>query len=151
MGTIDVTEAVDRVRLGISDYSDPEILDDATIQYFLDKNSGNEPATIRECAMMILGALSRQGHIRIEKMEIWGSDNFNSYLKYLEKVILSPTGAYAVGGVYAGGIDVDDILANQNDGTVVQRRLPIGGWNGEYTYLSDPSVDNPWITENGGF
>lgn len=138
MGTIDITEAVDRVRLAIADYSDPEVLDDNTIQYYLDKNSGNEPASIRECAMLMLGALSRQGHVRVEKMEIWGSDNFNSYLKYLEKVILSPTGAYSVGGIYAGGTSKSDMAANWTDPDVVQH--PIPSYDSPYYNLLDDTT-----------
>lgn len=130
MATIDMTEPVGRVRLAIADYSDPVVLPDETIQIVLDKHNGNETATIKECAGYILGSLCLKGHVRIEKMEIWGSDVFNNYLKYLDKVINSPTGAYATAGIYAGGTSKSDMAANWADPDVVQHPIP--------------SYDSPW-------
>ena len=140
MGTIDITQAVDRVTLNIADYTDPEILDDTTIQYYLDKNDGNEVATTRECAYIVLGALSRQGFARLDRIEIHGQEVFSSYLKYLQAVVNNPVETLRGGGIYAGGIDVADVIANNNDATTVQRRLPIGGEDGEYTILTDPDL-----------
>lgn len=130
MATLDITKAVDRVRLAIADYVDPIILPDNTIQFYLDKNLGNEASTTRECAAFILAALSRQGRQRLDRIELFGSEVFNNYLKYLEKVINNPNGQYSLMGIYAGGVDVDDVVANCNDATIVHHSSPVSECEG---------------------
>ena len=84
--------------------------------------------------------MSRQGFARLDRIEIHGQDVFNNYLKYLQAVVNNPVETLRGGGIYAGGIDVSDVIANNNDATTVQRRLPIGGEDGEYTNLTDPDL-----------
>ena len=150
MAALDLTDPLSRCRLGTADFQDLQILPDNVYEYLLEKHSDNETAVIKEAAQIILGSLSYGTRERLDRIETFGNQAFEQYLKYLKEVIKSPTGNYASAGIYAGGIYVDDVLANQSDSNVIQRRLPIGGDNGEYTYLSDPSVDNPWMIENGG-
>lgn len=125
MGTLDLSTAVDRVRLTIADYNDPEILPDDTITYVLTKNSNNETAAAKECAIYILGALSHSGHQRLDRIEIWGSDRFNQYLTYLKQYINSPTSALNPVGFYVAGVDKQDVVDNILDSSVIQTRLPI--------------------------
>ena len=132
MPVLDMTEPVSRVRLSIADYNDPVILTDEVIQYTLDKNSGNEQAAIKECAYFILGALSKSTRQRLDRIELWGSDAYNQYLSYIKEVIRSPNGAYASAGIYAAGVDVQDIIDNAVDTTVFQKPLPVGNGNSEY-------------------
>ena len=138
MGTLDLTEAVDRVRLAVGDYQDIEIFPDSVYEYVLDKNTNNEPASIREMASLILGALSQSSsRQRLDRIEVY-SDTFAQYLIFIKEVIKNPTGNYSSPYIYAAGVYTQDVLDNQADTTVVQKRLPIGGDNGQYTVLSDP-------------
>ena len=141
MGTINYALAVDRVRLSIADYQDPEILDDTTIQAVLTKHGGNEAAATKECACFILGALSRQGRVRLDRIEQYG-DSFYSYLKYLKEVINNPVGAIggSLGSIYAAGIDVEDIITNRTDTTVYQNLIPVAGGTSQYDDLVDSEL-----------
>lgn len=135
MGTLDLTSAVDRVRLAVGDYQDLEIFPDSVYEYVLDKNADNEVASIKEMASLILGALSQSSsRCRLDRIEIY-SGTFEQYFKFLKEVIKNPTGAYSSAGIYAAGIYIEDVLDNQADQDVVQRRLPINGPLGEYTAL----------------
>ena len=141
MGTLDLTTAVDRVRLAVGDYQDIEIFPDRVYQYVLTKNSNNETASIVEMASLILGALSQSSsRSRLDRLEVY-SDTFAQYLQFLKEVIKNPVGSYCSPHVYAAGVYVQDVLDNQADTEIVQKRLPIGGENGQYTVLSDPDFE----------
>ena len=122
MAALDLSLAVDRVRLAIADWNDPEILDDDVIEYVLTKNSNNESASIRECAMYILGTLVYDTHQRVDRLEFFGG-KFDNYLTYLQKTINNPA-YYQIAGVYAGGVDVADVAANVADTTTIVKEIP---------------------------
>ena len=125
MATIDITTSLGKLRLAIADYQDPVVFDDATLQAILDKNDGNEQAAIKEAASYMLGALSRQSRMRLDRIEIMGSEAFNNYLTYLKYTINNPAGSmFANGGIYVGGVDTTDFYDNRNDATVIQKRIP---------------------------
>lgn len=135
MGTLDLTSAVDRVRLAVGDYQDLEIFPDNVYEYVLDKHEQNETASIKEMATLILGALSQSSsRSRLDRIEVY-TGTFEQYFKFLKEVIKNPNGAYSNAGIYAAGIYVQDVLDNQADTEIVQRRLPINGPLGEYTAL----------------
>jgi len=122
MATLDLSLAVDRVRLAIADWQDVPILPDSTIEYILEKNSNNESATIRECAMYILGTFVYDTHQRVDRLEFFGG-KFENYLTYLQKTINNPA-FYQIAGVYAGGIDVADVAANVADTDTIVKEIP---------------------------
>ena len=125
MASLDLSKPVDVVRLAIADYQDPEVFDDTMLRAILDKNDGNEAAAIKEAASYMLGALSRQSRMRLDRIEIMGSEAFNNYLTYLKYTINNPaTGVFAAGGIYVGGVDTTDFYDNRNDATVIQKRIP---------------------------
>ena len=123
MAALDLSLAVDRVRLAIADWNDPEILDDDVIEYVLTKNYNNESASIRECAMYILGMLAHDTHQRVDRIEFWGNERFTQYLTYLQKTINNPA-FYQIAGVYAGGIDEADVAANVVDTNTIVKEIP---------------------------
>lgn len=123
MAALDLTTAVDRVRLAIADYADPETLDDTTIQYVLTKHDDNETAATKECAMYILGMLSHNTRERVDRLEFFGSERFNNYLVYLKQVLMNPA-MFMTGGIYAGGVDVTDFNANASDVNTIQKEIP---------------------------
>ena len=134
MAALDLSLAVDRVRLAIADWNDPEILDDDVIEYVLTKNSNNESASIRECAMYILGTLVYDTHQRVDRLEFFGG-KFDNYLTYLQKTINNPA-YYQIAGVYAGGVDAADVAANVADTTTIVKEIP------SYTNYREVNLDD---------
>lgn len=124
MGTLDVSTAVDRVRLAIADYMDPEILSDDTITWILTSNNNNELAATKVAAGFILGALSRDAHSRLDKLEFYGSEVFENYLKYLKYVINNPASGAMVVKIYAAGINQAEVDANDKDTSIVHNPIP---------------------------
>lgn len=143
MAVLDVAgSAIDRIRLAVVDYQEPFVLTDGVIEYYLGVNGGNEGATIKQCAGFILGTLSQKTQVALDRIVVHGQTQFDNYLRYLKQVINSPTNvSNGFGGVYVGGVSIDDILANNSDPTIVQRRLPIypPDCDGEYAAYETPT------------
>ena len=96
----------------------------------MEKHSNNETAVIKEAAQIILGSLSYGTRERLDRIETFGNQAFEQYLKYLKEVIKSPTGNYASAGVYCGGVYREDFINNVTDPEVIQKPIP--------------SYDDPW-------
>lgn len=139
---LDLDNAVDRIRLACADFDDIPILPDNVYEYLLSKHSQNEAACIREAAMNILGVLSKNTRQRLDRLEVHGNESFEQYMKFINSVIRDPSGAFSGGaGIYAAGITKSDILANESNTSIIQRRIPVQNdveihsdeWNtGEY-------------------
>ncbi len=110
------TSAVDRVRISVGDIDTTLVfLDDATYQYYLDKNNGNEKRTARELMPIILLSLAKMRRERAYMCEVYGADTFNNYMQAL-KLALSNPAIYDVEFTpYAGGISRSDMEANMLD------------------------------------
>lgn len=117
---LDPTTDIGKVRLRVGDYSDIPILPDAVYtqalldtqqqytngivanQIFVGPNyqpvtlayptlpANNLPAAARLVATYILGALTSQTHQKLAQVEVWGTDWFNNYLKFVQSTILNP-------------------------------------------------------------
>lgn len=131
MATLDLTEAVSRIRLAVGDVTDLPYLSDDTYQYCLDQNTGNESAATRMAAQLILAQLSYGSHQKIGQVEVWGTEAFANYLKFIKQVISNP--AYnSIAGVYVGGMNLSDVQSNLTDSTLVQKRVinyPTSGYD----------------------
>jgi hypothetical protein len=126
MAVLDLSEAVSRVRLNVADYNDPVILSDDAIQHSLDSNNGNEGAATKQCAGWILGALSHNSRASLDRITVYSNEVFQQYLVFLKQVVNNPSNSVSgFGGIYVGGMEVSDVLANNSDATLVQRRLPL--------------------------
>lgn len=142
------TSAVDRVRLSVGDIDTTLVfLDDATYQYYLDKNNGNEKRTARELMPIILLSLAKMRRERAYMVEVYGADTFNNYMQAL-KLALSNPAIYDVEFTpYAGGISRSDMEANMLDDDTPTNTVYRGVTNddGSPSYLTkeiwvDPSV-----------
>ncbi len=131
---IDMDIAADRVRLNVADTGDIPILPTSVYEYLLTKYSNNETAATKEAAYLILGQLSGSSRERLDRIEFYGHQKFEQYLKFIQEVIKNPNGIYNLGGIYCGGIDVADVAANDADTTVVQKDIPT------YEYKDPTSV-----------
>lgn len=122
---LDLDNPVHRVRANIADWSDLPTLSDDVIEQVLTQQSNNEAAASRVCATYILGILSQQTHERLDRIELWGSEKFNNYLKYIKEFITSPmNGLFANAGIYAAGIDKAEVDANNSDPTIIPNKIP---------------------------
>lgn len=134
MAVLDLENSLeDRVRLAVGDSTDLPIFPDSVYTYLLTKHNNNENAAVKEAAYLILGQLTQETRSRLDRLEFFGQQKFDNYIRFIREVIKSPHGIYSSAGIYAAGIDVADVEANKNDSTVVQRPLPIG--SEEYSYL----------------
>lgn len=128
MATIDPSIAEDRIRLACGDTSDLPYLTDDIYTYCLSQQSNNEPAATKMAAQLILAQLSYGTHQRLGAIEQWGSEAFNQYLTYIKQVITNPS-LNATGGIYVGGLDLEDARNNKLDTTIVQQKLPVYPYN----------------------
>jgi hypothetical protein len=133
---IDVSTAEGRVRLNVGDITDYPVLEDDAYVYFVSFNNNNENAATKQAAEVILAVLSQRTHERLDRLEWWGSEAFNNYLKFVEKIILNPNSSRNLAGVYAAGVDVEDVWNNITDPTVVHHPIPSYD-NGDYCYPSN--------------
>lgn len=114
MATLDLTKAVDRIRLKIGDTNDLQFFPDAVYQQVLDTNNQDEAKTALDMAQYIYGMLCGRGYReRLGQIEIYGREAVQSYKNFLETFILGG-GKNAVfnANVYAGGISKADMAAN---------------------------------------
>lgn len=144
---IDMTDPVHRVRLAIGDISDTPLLTNDVIQYYLDTNSQNEVVAIKQAASNILVLLSYGTRERLDRVEVYGNQAFEQYLKVLKEVINNPSSASNPAGIYGTGVFIDDIKANQADSSVIQNRIPINpieitNQDGQYADIQDTT--NLW-------
>ena len=118
---IDLTTPEGRIRLIVGDNSDWPILSDQQISDTLEQFDGNEEKATRQCAQYVLATLSMRGDVRLDRIQLMGSDTFGNFLKYLQYTINSPTSALNAVRIYACGVYKDDYEANILDDTVLHR------------------------------
>lgn len=87
---IDPTSAIGKIRLRTGDWSDLPILPDGVIQSALDDSTGNVPRAAALCARYILATLTSGQHRKLATLEIWGSERFHNYVKFIQLTILNP-------------------------------------------------------------
>lgn len=104
---IDPTTNVGKVRLRIGDWSDLPILPDTVITQALTDNNNNVYRAASLCAQYILATLSFKTHSRLDKLETWGSEAFNNYVKFLQTTVLNPTLSEIAPIPYSGSADDD--------------------------------------------
>jgi len=137
MAIIDLTSAIGRIRMSVGDSLDIPIMADQQYQDLLDANAQNENAVIQIAASYILMMLAHNTRARLDRLETYGQQQFENYLKALKETIRNPAYGTTLAGIYCAGVYVQDVLDNQADTTIVQRRLPIGlNSDGEYAILS---------------
>lgn len=133
---------IEKVRLEIADTELPpfQIMSDAEIQYFLDKNSGSIRRASLDCAKSILFKLSSQVDSRADVLELYGSQRFRAYKEAL-MIYLKDQNFSIVGFCqpYAGGISKEDIYNNltNSDNNYVEVLRGVPQENDGYNLNSD--------------
>lgn len=127
--TNDPTNIIDRVRIKIGDI-DPynPLVEDIWYTYYLDEYDQNENKTALEVAKNVLARYSSYAREREGQVEIYGSEVFDNYLKWLKYTISNPDFGFLGAPVpYAGGISVSDMVANNRNPDNVKKGLPRQG------------------------
>jgi hypothetical protein len=150
------TNAIDRVRLLVGDvFSDFEILDDNTYQYYLDKYEGNEMLAAIAAAKVIKYQIAKfPTRETAGKYEVW-SDFAALYTAALDDLIDKGESSLYVGMPYAGGISKQDMQLNNRNRDNVRLCLPrISGcpfnhylWNNESYdfYVGSEYCEGQWL------
>jgi hypothetical protein len=117
---------IQKVRIAVADL-DPALplLDDATYQYFLDKNNANITRASMDAAKTILLMLSQRGSYTVDIFSISGGHkSAEQYRLALELFIKSPDLNPMLQNTqaYFGGVSVSDIQSNDAvlDNNIVQ-------------------------------
>lgn len=117
---------IEKVRAEVQDNAGPGlyIIDDTTIQYFLDKNNGSVARASLDTARAMLMKLSQQGNESVDILSLSGSKVAAEFRLALELYLRNPTLNPILSSVrgYAGGISVSDIASNNAnlDNNIVQ-------------------------------
>ena len=125
---IDFTTPEGRIRLRVGDTQDVQIFEDDIYTECYQKNNENENATIREMAYYILGYLAQNTRERLDRIEYYGQEAFENYLKFLNVLIKDPRTSMSITGVYCGGLSKEDMRENDSNpdvNTSQTRPLPI--------------------------
>ena len=119
------TNPIDRVRLLVGDvFTDFEILDDATYQYFLDKYNGDEMLAAIAAAKVIKFQIAKTPTRETAgKYEVW-SDFAALYTAALDDLIDKGETSLFVAIPYAGGISHRDMWLNNRNRDNVRLCLP---------------------------
>ena len=125
---IDVTTPEGRIRLRVGDVQDIQIFPDSIYTYYYQENNENENTTVKEMAYYILGALSQNTRERLDRIEYYGQEAFDNYLKFINVLIKDPRTSMSITGVYCGGLSKEDMRENDSNpdvNTIQTRPLPI--------------------------
>ena len=118
---------------------DAEFIADGWYSYFLQQSSNNEKKAAIEVAKRILAMYSGYTREREGLVEVYGSEAFNNYLKWLKAYLTDPSlSGLSAPMPYAGGTSYSDMQAH--DLSLDDVKLPV---------RREPSF--PYVTEEDPF
>lgn len=104
MAVIDYSTDIGKLRMRIADVSDLPFLQDSVYAGVLAEKGGNLNASAIALASMILGQLAFKTHRKLQQLEVWGSEAFDSYSKFLVMTVKDPAFMNCSPIPYAAGI-----------------------------------------------
>lgn len=124
---LDPTTPIGKVRLRIGDWSDLPILPDAVIASALEDCQNNVVRAASLSAQYVLATLTAKTHKKLSQIEVWSSEQFDNYVKFLKLTVLNPHLASVAPVPYVGERDLehplqtfmDEWKAGYSPGTVV--------------------------------
>jgi len=87
---LDPTTPLGKVRLRVGDWADIPILPDIVITTTLTDCQNNVPRAASLCAQYILATLTAKTHKKLAQVEMWSSEQFSNYVKFLQMTVLNP-------------------------------------------------------------
>jgi hypothetical protein len=134
---------IDRVRMTVAD-TDPDnpFISDGWYEYYLAENNDNERLTALSIARKILAMYTGNTRQREGNVEIYGSEAFDNYLKWLQGIIsnIQLSGMRAP-MPYLGGSSKSDMLSNNAvaDNVGVHTYKSVKPYNGQPSYTDEDS------------
>lgn len=124
MPLIDLNSPIGKLRFRLGDYLDgPPRLPDEVYQSALDENNNNLRAATILCGQYILAGLAFDTDQRLNIVQVWGSQAFEQYQKFLMMVVKDPAFNGLCPIPYVAGADeVHPILQFKEDFTNAQNR-----------------------------
>lgn len=124
---LDPTTAIGKIRLRTGDTNDVPIFPDTVVQSALDDSGGNIYRAASLYAQYVLGALTSRTHRKLAQIEVWSSEQFSNYIKFIQATILNPNLAAVSPVPYVGDRDqqhplekfMEDWRAGYQPGSVV--------------------------------
>ncbi len=129
-----------RISVGDLDATFP-ILDDATYEYFIEKNEGSVRRASLEAAKTILFQLSMRSDETVDIFSIKGSKVAEQYRLALQLFLKDPNmnPVLTSAGGYAGGISLQDMQDNID--TSDNNAVTTAGFKG---YFATPALSDPF-------
>jgi len=111
-----LTNPIDALRLEFGDI-DPDFprLSDDAYQYYINSNLGKPKRMRRDIGMAILAFLSSGVRERSGQEERYGSEEFNNYLKWLERKVNNHSFNGICPIIYVGGVDREIVEYYENN------------------------------------
>lgn len=122
---LDLTEAVDRVRIAVGDIDEPVFLEDVLYQYFIDNTETEYAATIKALEALV-AKFAKEIHEKSDSEETFGSELYDNYKELLYKYKNDPSYMGTV-TPFAGGISKSDIQANKCNTDANRSSFEVGG------------------------
>jgi hypothetical protein len=90
MANLNPATPIGKMRLRVGDYSDFPLMPDEVYVSALSDCQDNLPRACVLVATYILASLTSQTHQRLVQVEVYGSEWFENYLKFVKATILNP-------------------------------------------------------------
>lgn len=87
---IDFSTNIGRLRLRVADVGDLSYLPDSVYTQVLADNDDNLPRSAVTLAIYILGQLAFKTHRKLAQLEVYGSEAFENYRKFLLMTVTNP-------------------------------------------------------------
>ena len=125
---------VEKIRIEVA--VPAEILDDSTIEYFLEKNNGSIRRTSLDVARATLFQLSQWVRFKAAELESYDNQYFQQYMAALKLYLSDPNYSIALSGAspYCGGISLSDMRANLENTDVNPVKVENSAPTGYYSY-----------------
>lgn len=87
---LDLSQNEDKLRLRVGDYNEPLLLPTRVYTQTLAENNGSVQKSTPIIATYLLAIFAQQTHQKMNYLEVWGRERYESYKDWLLKVVLNP-------------------------------------------------------------
>lgn len=117
-----------QLRFEVGDTMDVPIMSDAEYTYILSKHSNIVADSVLDALYAILARMSFKTRQRLDRIEFYGNQAFEQYMKFVEDKIKQIQGIGFVANnfnVYAGGMSKQDAANYAADSDLIQFKNPL--------------------------
>lgn len=110
MTIIDPSTPLGKIRLRVGDWQSLPILPDSVILSALEDCQDNIPRASSLCAQYVLATLTHCTHRKLANLEVWGSEKFDNYVRFIKLTILNPHNMSIAPVPYSGSTEEEHPL-----------------------------------------